>query len=99
MVLPLGHQQGLRKASGLAAATRPDCYPVLNQAEEKRGSHRVSIYLMATYNITLALEDATFCPGGPWVSPAKPVEHGERDARSLFQAESGGKTGKLSSAE
>jgi hypothetical protein len=34
MVLPLGHRQGLRKASGLAAATRPDCCPVPNQAAE-----------------------------------------------------------------
>jgi hypothetical protein len=32
MVLPLRHRQGLRKASGLAAAICPDCYPVLNQA-------------------------------------------------------------------
>jgi len=32
MVLPLSHRQSLRKASGLAAATHPDGYPVLNQA-------------------------------------------------------------------
>jgi len=32
MVLLLRHRQGLRKASGLAAATHPDCYPGLNQA-------------------------------------------------------------------
>jgi len=33
MVLLLRHRQGLRKASGLAAATHIDCYPGLNQAD------------------------------------------------------------------
>ncbi len=32
MVLLPHHRQSLRKAFGLAAATRPDCYPALNQA-------------------------------------------------------------------
>jgi len=32
MVLLVRHRQGLRRASGLAAATHPDCYPGLNRA-------------------------------------------------------------------
>ena len=32
MVLPIRHRQSLRRAFGLAAATRADCYLVLNQA-------------------------------------------------------------------
>jgi hypothetical protein len=33
MVLPIRHRQGFRRAFGLAAATRADCHPVLNQAD------------------------------------------------------------------
>jgi len=40
MVLLLRHRQGLRKASGLAAATHPDCYPGLNQALIRICLHR-----------------------------------------------------------
>jgi len=46
MVLPLGHRQGLRKASGLAAATHPDDYPVLNQAENNDAANLRIVYII-----------------------------------------------------